>query len=196
MFSDPEDAPTPHSATGRPEPEPAPTLFGGLDDAIYKELRRLAAWHLGDNARHHTLRPTALVNEAMIRMAGQGEDVRSDPVRFKATAALMLWRVLQDYDKSKRAVSHGGAARHVELEEEVATKTALGPEVQALRDALSQLHQVNARVGQVIVLRFFGGLTVEETAEKLELSRRQVEHDSKFGKGWLRRELGGLDALQ
>ena len=157
--------------------------------AIYPELRRIARQHLG-RAPDHTLESAALANEAYLKL------IRSQGIRcenrahFFALCAQMIRRILVDHARHARYAKRGGDAVRVPLDEDVLGTRARGVKVLALDDALSALAKIDPRKGRVVELRFFGGLSVEETAEVLQISPETVLRDWRMAKTWLFRELG------
>jgi RNA polymerase sigma factor (TIGR02999 family) len=159
-----------------------------LTPLVYQELHRRAHWHMAREQDGHTLQTTALVNEIYVKMV----DLRSvswrDRAHFFAISSRLIRRVLIDAARAKGRLKRGGTAPHVVLDEALASHEPR-PELVALDDALIALAQVDARKSQVVELRFFGGLNVEECAEVLKVSPETVKRDWKLAKAWLRREL-------
>jgi RNA polymerase sigma factor (TIGR02999 family) len=156
---------------------------------VHTELHRLARQYLRGERPGHTLQTTALVNEAYLRLL----DVRQVPWRnrahFFAVSARLLRRILVDFARQRGCRKRGGAARQVALDEALAVGREQGDDLMALDDALQALAALDARKGQVVELRFFGGLSVEETAEVLHVSPETVRRDWRLAKAWLRRHL-------
>jgi RNA polymerase sigma factor (TIGR02999 family) len=166
---------------------------GGLDDvfaAVYEELRRVAHRHLRGERTGHTLDTTALVHEAYLELA------KLDHVRWPgrayvlAAASRAMRRVLVDYAVARRAQKRGGGVVAGPLDDAVAMALARGDELLALDEALDRLTAANARCGHVVECRFFGGMSVEETAEALGTSPATVKRDWTTARAWLNRELG------
>ncbi len=158
-----------------------------LTPVIYDELRRLARRYMRGERQGHLLQTTALVHEAYIRLADL--DMKwSGRVHFFAVAARLMRRVLVDYARERNAAKRGGGARDVTLDE---ARLASGeaPDVLALDQALTDLARFDERKSKVVELRFFGGLTIDETAAALSVSHATVERDLKMAKAWLSREL-------
>lgn len=154
---------------------------------VYAELRRIARLHLA--RRDHTLESAALVNEAFLKLIrARGIQCKSR-VHFFALCAQIIRRILVDYARKRRYAKRGGDEVRVPLEEALLGTRARGVELLALDDALASLAKLDARKGRVVELRFFGGLSVEETAEVLRISPETVLRDWKMAKVWLRREL-------
>ncbi len=157
---------------------------------VHTELRRLARRQMGRERPDHTLQTTALVNEAYLRLIDLSRVQWQDRAHFFAMAARLMRRILVDYARSHRSQKRGGAQEKVVLDEALAVSTAPDADLVALDDALQRLTAVDARKGQVVEMRFFGGLTVEETAEALNVSPDTVMRDWRLAKLWLLRELG------
>lgn len=163
--------------------------LNALMPTLYAEIRKIAASYLRRERPDHTLQPTALVNEAYMRLVDQSAVQWQNRAHFFATAAPMMRRVLVDAARARRATKRGDGIDAVPLDEmEVA---APGPRVDviALEDALDALAAVNPRAAQVVELRFFGGFSVEETAHALDMSVRTVINDWNTARVWLYREL-------
>jgi RNA polymerase sigma-70 factor (ECF subfamily) len=163
-----------------------------LDDLIsivYPEMRRIARQHLGRNAADHTLQSAALANEAYLKLVrARGIQIESR-AHFFALCAQIIRRILVDHARKRRYAKRGGGAAHVPLDETLLGTRARGVEVLALDEALRALSTVDPRKGRVVELRYFGGMSVEETAEVLQISPETVMRDWKMAKTWLFREL-------
>ena len=156
---------------------------------VYDELRRLAAGYLHAEPPGHTLQPTALVHEAFIRLAGNAPDCK-DRSQFYGVAARLMRQILIDHARSRQSAKRGGGFERVSFQEEQLVFADDGsPDLVALDDALERLAAVDARKARVVELRFFGGLSVEESAEVLHVSEVTVRRDWQFAKTWLLREL-------
>ena len=167
------------------------TALTQLMPLVDAELRRLARGCMGRERKGHTLQPTALVNEAFLRLAG-ARDVRwQDRAHFMCIAARLMRRVLVDYARSRGYQKRGGGAERVPLDDAVLTAAQRPLSVIALDRALELFATVDARRCQVVELRFFGGLTLEETAEVLHVSVETVKRDWRLARLWLLRELKG-----
>jgi RNA polymerase sigma factor (TIGR02999 family) len=165
-----------------------------LAPAIDQELRRLAKAYLKREPGEQELQTTALINEAYLRLIEIRDLPWQDRVHFFAIAAQMMRRILVDAARSRRSDKRGGRAPHVPLEEAMENGTvplSSGNDLQilALNDALDRLAKVDARKVSVIELRFFSGLSVEETADVLKISPQSVMRDWKLAKSWLARDL-------
>ncbi len=155
---------------------------------VYPEMRRIARQHLGQRASHHTLQSAALANEAYLKLVRVHGLQVGNRTHFYAVCAQMIRRILVDHERRRRYAKRGGEAVQVALDETIGAK-ARGVEVLALDDALSSLAKVDPRKARVVELRYFGGLTVEETAEVLSISAETVQRDWRLAKTWLFREL-------
>jgi len=155
---------------------------------VYDELRRLASHYLRGERTDHTLQPTALVNEAYLRMSKLHDlDWRSRS-HFFATAATVMRRILVDHARAQRA-NKRDRGETISLEEALIVSPARSSELIALDDALRRLAKLDERRSKVVELRFFGGLSEQETAEVLGLSARTVKRDWRIAKAWLYKEV-------
>jgi RNA polymerase sigma factor (TIGR02999 family) len=156
---------------------------------VQHELRKLARHHMGRERAGHTLQATALVNEVFVRLI-DGERVEwRNRAHFFALAARLMRRILVDAARARRYQKRGGGAATVPLDESLVVSPERSLEIVALDDALEALAVIDARKSQVVELRYFGGLSVEETAEALHVSRDTVLRDWRLARGWLLREL-------
>lgn len=160
-----------------------------LMPAVYAELRRLARQYLQRERGDHTLQPTALVHEAYLRLAGQKEMQWQNRAQFYAVSSRLMRRILVDHARAHLAEKRGGGAEKIELDEADLRPEERPANLLALDDALAQLATIDVRKSRVVELRFFGGLTVEQTAEALELNAATVRRDWTFAKAWLHRVL-------
>jgi RNA polymerase sigma factor (TIGR02999 family) len=158
---------------------------------VEAELRRLARLYMRRERRGHTLQPTALVNEAFLRLADARGLRWEDRAHFLGISARLMRRVLVDYARSRGYRKRGGAAQRVTLDEALLVSPEPSLDVVALDRALDALAAVDARKSRVVELRFFGGLSVEETAEVLHLSNDTIKRDWRLAKLWLVRALEG-----
>lgn len=161
---------------------------------VYAELRSIAAKHLGGERPGHTLQPTALANEAYLRLQGLKNVPWHDRTHFFAMASRIMRRVLVDHARARSAQKRGADAPRVELTEGL--NDALQPAMDAvelidLDRALDQLADAEPRLARLVEVRFFGGLTIEEAAELLGCSPRTAKRDWAFARAWLLRRLGG-----
>ena len=145
---------------------------------------------MGHERQGHTLQATALVNEAYLRLIDVRQVRWQNRAHFFAVSARLMRRILVDSARSRRYQKRGGAAPRVTLDDALLVGTERGKDLVALDDALQALSALDPRKGQVVELRYFGGLTVEETAEALHVSPDTVMRDWKLAKVWLLRELG------
>jgi RNA polymerase sigma-70 factor (ECF subfamily) len=158
---------------------------------LYSELRRLARHYVGRERANHTLQATALVHEAYLRLAEQ-HDVRwQSRAQVMGIAAQMMRRILLDYSREHDSAKRGGNVNRVVLEEESVASSGLAADVIALDEALNRLETVDPQHARVVELRFFGGLSIEETAEVLEVSPATVKRHWNVAKAWLARDLRG-----
>jgi RNA polymerase sigma-70 factor (ECF subfamily) len=156
---------------------------------VYDELRRLAKHYLGQEGRGHTLQTTALVNEAYLRLIDASQVRWQNRAHFFAVSAQLMRRVLVDFARSHQQLKRGGDAHRVPLDEALMMSEERGADLVALDEALSALSAIDGRQSQVVELRFFGGLSVEETAEVLKISSTTVRRDWTLARAWLHREL-------
>ena len=156
---------------------------------VYQELRRLAAHFLKQERSDHTLQPTALVHEAYLRLLDQKNISVQNRAQFFAMAAQTMRRILVDYARSHHRQKRGGHQRKIALDEAIGLSQERATDLLALDDALNTLAQLYPRKSQVVELRYFGGLSVEETAEVLDVSRKTVMRDWDLAKAWLYQEL-------
>jgi RNA polymerase sigma factor (TIGR02999 family) len=165
---------------------------GALDKLLpllHDELHRLAARFMRRERADHLLQPTALVNEAYLRLVDQRTVRWQNRAHFFAIAAQLMRRILIDHARKQRYAKRGGGAAHALLDEALTLSDERAAELVALDEALDALAAVDAQQSRVVELRFFGGLTVEETAEVLELSRDMVKREWSTAKAWLYREM-------
>ena len=165
-----------------------PRALERLTPIVYGELRRLAQHYMNHERADHMLQATALVHEAYLRLVGLDLDWHGRS-HFFAVAARLMRRVLVDIARHDNAAKRGGPELTISLEDcDVAIDRA--ERLTALDDALTALSALDERKARVVELRFFGGLTIAETAEVLEISHATVERDAKLAKAWLTREMG------
>lgn len=156
---------------------------------VHHELRRLARRQMNGERSGHTLQATALVNEAYMRLIDLSRVQWRDRAHFFAMSARLMRRVLVDHARSRKYQKRRGSAPHVALSDAVLGSPERGADLVALDDALHALAAVDARKSEVVELRFFGGFSVEETAEALHVSAETVARDWRLAKVWLLREL-------
>jgi RNA polymerase sigma-70 factor (ECF subfamily) len=162
----------------------------GLTPIVYDELRRLAHHYMDGERSGHTLQTTALVNEAYVRLVDYKRMQWQNRAHFFAVSAQVMRRILVDHARSHN-VKRGAGIQHVSLEEGAVVGFDRASDMVALDDAMNALARLDPRKVQIIEMRFFGGLSVEETAEVLKVSPATVRRDWSIAKFWLYRELGG-----
>ena len=162
-----------------------------LTPLVYQELRRVAHGYMVHERRGHTLQTTALVHEAFVRLVNVREIGWQSRAHFYAICARTMRRILIDFARSRQYQKRGGEAVHVSLDNALGIVPQPAVDLVKLNDALDALSQLDPRKSQVVELRFFGGLTVEETAEVLKISPETVMRDWKMAKAWLAREPSG-----
>jgi len=169
------------------------TALDQLIPLVHEELRRLAKRYMrqerGRDRHGVTLQTTALVNEAYLRLIDAGNVRWESRAHFFAISAQLMRRILVDYARSRNRVKRGGVAQRVELEEAAVFSVERAPDLVALDDALDALAKIDERMSRVVELRFFGGMSVAETAEVLKVSPDTVERDWRLAKSWLLQEL-------
>jgi RNA polymerase sigma factor (TIGR02999 family) len=156
---------------------------------VHDELRRLARRYMKLERPGHTLQTTALVNEAYLRLADQTNTQWKNRAQFFGIAAQLMRRILVDHARGRDYIKRGGGAQRVPLDEAAVLAPEKAAEVLALDDALKKLAENDPRKCQVVEMRYFGGLTVEEIAEVLKVSPVTVMRDWSMAKAWLRREI-------
>ncbi|HZS07170.1 MAG TPA: sigma-70 family RNA polymerase sigma factor [Blastocatellia bacterium] len=156
---------------------------------VYEELRRLAHRYMERERGGHALQTTALVNEAYLRLIDASRVEWQNRAHFFAISAQLMRRILVDFARSQRNLKRGGEAERVSLDEALTVAAGHGAEMVALDDALNTLAALNARQSQVVEMHFFGGLSVEEIAEVLNVSVPTVRRDWRLARAWLYREL-------
>ncbi len=155
---------------------------------VYEELRALAEWHMKQERSDHTLQATALVHEAYIRLVDQARVDWKGRAHFMAVAAQVIRRILVDHAREHRAAKRGGQAQKVSLTDAIESEVA-PVDLLALEESLDRLGQLNERHQKVVELRFFGGLSVKETAHVLGVSPQTVKADWHMARAWLRQRL-------
>lgn len=162
-----------------------------LTPLVLHELRRLARLQMRGERHNHTLQTTALVNEAFLRLIDLRRIRWQDRAHFLALSARLMRRILVDHARTRNYQKRGGGAAIVTLDDVVISAPERGADLVALDEALENLARVDSRKSQVVELRFFGGLSIEETAEALGVSPETVQRDWRFAKVWLLREISG-----
>src|SRR5262245_2268610 len=163
--------------------------FGKLMALVYDDLRRLAAWQLQTERPEHTLQPTALVHEAYLKLAAQNPVDWQNKTHFFALAAQIMRRILVDYARTRQREKRGGPQTKIALVDTLNLSSPPDPELIALDDALNALAEKDPRKSLIVELRYFGGLSIEETAEALGVSITTVKREWTMAKAWLRREM-------
>lgn len=166
------------------------TALDQLMPMVYSELRRLASNYLRRERREHTLQPTALVNEAYLKLIDQKTAKWQNRAQFYGIAAQVMRRILVDHARQKHAEKRGGSDQErlsITSAQGLSTKPDL--DVLALHEALEELATIDPQQERIVELKFFGGLSIEETAEVLGIGHATVERDWKMARAWLRRKL-------
>lgn len=156
---------------------------------VYQELHRLAESYMRRENENHTLQATALVNEAYLKLVDQTRVNWKNRSHFFGVAAQVMRRILVDYARKNLAVKRGGNAETISLEDAVIFNKEKSSDIVALDEALTLLGKIDERRQKVVELRFFGGLSVLETAEVLDVSKNTVVRDWNFSKAWLYRQI-------
>lgn len=162
-----------------------------LTPLVYDELRRLAGHYLRAERAAATLQPTALVHEAYMRLVAQNLPDWESRAHFFGVAAMLMRQILVDHARKHRSAKRGGGAAKLPIDEIVAMAPQSGSEILELDDALRRLAEFDERKAKVIELRFFGGLSVEETAQALDISTATVGREQRTAEAWLHRALSG-----
>lgn len=153
--------------------------------AIYDDLRRLAIRHMQAERADHTLQPTALVHEAYLKLIDQHSADWQDRVHFFAVASRLIRRILVDHAREHRAAKRGGGGQRLEFEQVDLAAQGPGVDLVALDDALVELGAIDATQAQIVDMRYFGGLTIDEIAESLAIGKRSVDRHWQAAKAWL-----------
>ena len=163
--------------------------LGKLLPLVYDELHRLAELYMRRERSDHTLQPTALVHETFLQLVDQDRIRWQNRAQFYGVAAQLMRRIVLKHARSHNADKRGGGAVHVPLEEELAGSELRATELIALDEALVRLAAFDARQSRIVELRYFGGLTIEEVAECLEVSTATVKREARIARAWLQREM-------
>ena len=163
--------------------------FEKLMALVYDDLRKLAAWQLQSERPDHTLRPTALVHEVYLKLTAQNPIQWHDKAHFFALAAQVMRHILVDYARNRQREKRGGGSARIGLEDALNLSSHFDPELIALDETLEALAKKDPRKGLIVELRYFGGLSIEETAEALGVSATTVRREWTMAKAWLRREM-------
>ena len=156
---------------------------------VYRELRRIARGHLARERAGHTLQTTALVNEAYLRLVDQKQTRWQNRAHFFAISAQLMRRILVDYARRRQYQKRGGGTPQVTLAEAEVLTDEKAPDLVALDEALKSLAEIDPRRSQVVELRFFGGLSINEAAEVMKVSPTTLERDWTIAKAWLHKTL-------
>lgn len=162
-----------------------------LTPLVYQQLHRLAHHYLSNERTGHTLQTSALVNEAYLRLIDWKNVRWENRAHFFGVSAQLMRRILVDFARSRRYEKRGGGAVAIQLDEAALVSGETSTDLVALNEALLSLAKLDDRQSRVVELRFFGGLTVEETAEVLKVSEATVRRDWSLARAWLRREIVG-----
>lgn len=156
---------------------------------VYDELRRMARRYMRAEDAAHTLQPTALVHDAYLRLIDQSRVQWQNRAHFFGVAAQIIRRILVDHARSRNRLKRGGPALKVTLNEDVIAAEQVDVDLVGLDDALERLAAMDARQSRIVELRFFGGLSIEETAEILNISPATVKREWTMARAWLHREI-------
>jgi RNA polymerase sigma-70 factor (ECF subfamily) len=166
-----------------------PEAQAKLIPLVYKHLHRLASAYMRRERPEHTLQATALVHEAYLRLVSQGETDWRDRAHFFGVTARLMRQILVEHARARQAGKRGGAIERLPLEQALEFTPARSRELIELDSALESLEEIDPRQARVVELRFFGGLTVEETAEVLGIAPRTVKRDWSVARAWLHGEI-------
>jgi len=170
------------------------TALDRLLPLVYSDLRRIAAQKLRAERADHTLSATAVVHEAYLRLVGQRSVRLEDRAQFFAAAATQMRRILVDHARRRVAAKRGGPDLRVTLDEDLVADMGRDLDLLALDRALAELQALDARVARIVELRFFAGLSLDEAAVALDVSRRTVAREWALARGWLHKRLEALRA--
>ena len=166
-----------------------PTAEAKLISVVYSELRRLAAHYMRRERPDHTLQATALVHEAFLRLTKQRDVSWQGKAHFFGVAAQLMRRILVDHARARVRIKRGAGGQKVSLDEGIVLTRARSSELLAVNDSIDRLAKVDPRGARIVELRFFGGLSVEETAEVVGVSPKTVKRDWSVSKAWLYEDL-------
>lgn len=166
-----------------------PETLDHLLPAVYDELRRLAAYHLRRERVGHTLQPTAIVHEAYLRLADQKRADWKNKQQFMAIAGRMMRRVLVDYSRGRKALKRNQGLQAVPLSDALPAENPTDIDLEVLDECLSALEKQGPRQARIVELRYFAGLSVEETARHMKISPVTVKRDWAIARAWLHRQL-------
>ncbi len=167
------------------------TAFNSLFDLVYLELRRLASAYMRRERADHTLQTTALVHEAYLRLVKQSDSPSQNRVHFFSIAAKVMRQILIDHARTRHYGKRGGGLQKISLEEAYVISDERVGELIDLDEALTELAAIDERQSQIVEMRYFGGLTIAETAEFLKVSPDTITRDWNMAKAWLYRRLNG-----
>jgi RNA polymerase sigma factor (TIGR02999 family) len=167
------------------------TVADELLPLVYHELRRLAAHKMAGEASGHTLQPTALVHEAWLRLAGSNQQGWQNRAHFFGAAAEAMRRILVDHARRKQSAKRGGGLEHQDFNESALVLTAPPDELLAVHEALDKLAAEDASAAELVKLRYFVGMTMEESAAALGMAKRTAENLWTYARVWLHREIRG-----
>src|SRR5437773_2364472 len=168
-----------------------PRATSELMERVYDELHRLAAVYMRRERGDHTLQTTALVHEAYLRLIGQQDIAWKNRAHFLGVAAQMMRRVLVDHARAHLCRRRGGLQKKVSLDDVCISPRTHSADLVTLDEALTRLAQIDARQAEIVELRFFGGLTTEETARTLGISTKTVNRDWLVARAWLHGQIAG-----
>jgi RNA polymerase sigma factor (TIGR02999 family) len=160
-----------------------------LMPVVYTEVRQLAHWYMRRERPGHTMQTTALIHEAYLRLVDQNQVRWQHQAHFFGIAARLMRQILIEHARSRTRAKRGGGVGTISLDEAAIVSQARATELLALDDALERLATIDPRKSQVVELRFFGGLSVEEAAQVLNIAPNTVLRDWRMAKAWLRREI-------
>jgi RNA polymerase sigma factor (TIGR02999 family) len=156
-----------------------------LMSAIYDDLRRIAISHMRAERNDHTLQPTALVHEAYLKLIDQRSTDWKDRAHFFAVASRLIRRILVDHARERQAAKRGGGGQRIEFEAFDAAAKREDVDLMVLDEALTELSEIDADQAQIVEMRYFGGLTIDEIAESLGIGKRSVDRHWSLAKAWL-----------
>jgi|SRR5262249_5448154 len=168
--------------------------IGRLTPIVYDELRRLAAHYLRDEHAANTLQPTALVHEAYLRLVAQNIPDWESRAHFFGVAAHLMRQVLVDHARRHNSAKRGAGVPGTPLDQALSFAPAKSNDLLALNDALDSLAEIDARKSKILELRYFGGFSVEETAQALNISVATVGREQRLAEAWLHRELSSSES--
>ena len=171
------------------------SALADLTPLVYEELHRLAHHYMSGERAGHTLQTTALVNEAYVRLIDWKNVRWQNRAHFFGVSAQLMRRILVDFARARGYDKRGGGAPAVELDEAVLVADEKGTDMVALDEALNALAELDERQSKVVELRFFGGLSIEETAEALKISSATVKRDWAMARAWLRRQMSRMQVV-